>query len=88
MSIDSVYAEAEARARREVEGQSFLVLTTDPDTARAVAPLMAAELHPDRRFGAVLHVEPVDVGLEARNLVPFGIEVTLEDLGPARVRVG
>lgn len=82
MSIDLIYAEAEARASLEVEGQSFLVLTTDPDVAAAIAPMMAHELDPDREFGHVLHMEPQELGTEARRLVPYGIEVVLEDLGP------
>lgn len=42
-----------------VEGIAVLVVTADEATAREVGPLLAARLHPGRRFGAVLHTEPI-----------------------------
>lgn len=39
------------------EAVSVRVLTTDPELAAQVGPLLARKLHPTRRFGQVLHLE-------------------------------
>ncbi len=56
---------ADVAARSEVpEGMSFYLVTDDPVLARAVAPLLAADLYPTMTFGRVLHAEPMDAGYE------------------------
>lgn len=78
MSIDSILAAVKAGDYApQPEGISVLVVTTDPEVARQVAPLLARRLYPDRAFGPILHVGDVEPLVEVR-----GIEVVVEDLGP------
>lgn len=44
-------------AQHEPEAVSVLVATRDPLTVRTMAPIVAAKLHPGRRFGPVLFFE-------------------------------
>lgn len=62
--IDQRLIAAARASAAAVEGVSFLVVTDDPDDAVMVAPMLAKVLHPDRRFGEVLHVEAVEGGIE------------------------
>ena len=62
MSIESMTEAAAFMRERNVgpEAITVIVLSPDHDMARAVAPLLAKELHPSMRIGAVLHVETLD----------------------------
>lgn len=79
MSIGSIYGEAvSAASRRAPEGISIVVVV--PETARLITAEEASDIAPtiagllfDRRFGSVLHVEP---------LTERDWEVVVEDLGP------
>lgn len=76
MSILSVMAEAIARRdTRAPEGITVTVVTQRADLAEQAGPLVAKALFPDRRFGGVLLVEPIEVDA-------LGFAVTVQDLGP------
>lgn len=78
MSIDSITQAVKAGDYEpRPEGISVLVVTDDPAVAREVGPLLAQRLHPDRRFGPVLHVGDVEPLVQVR-----GIEVVVQDWGP------
>jgi len=71
----SIANEMALRAERSPEAISVFVTTTDRPMAEAAAPLVAARLYTDRRFGQVLHAELASA---------FGIDghfVAVEDLG-------
>jgi hypothetical protein len=67
------------------EGYDLIVVTDDLTAALAVAPTLAARLHPDRRFGEVLHHEQCG-GAEGDH-APAHWHIVVRDLGPQRGEV-
>lgn len=88
MSILQVYTEARASAQvRGMEGVEVRVVPPLPgivlteEVVRVVAPLLAADLHPDRSFGGILHMEPTTTRRSGREVVVW--DVVVEDRGVA-----
>lgn len=61
-------------------GVSFVAMTDDEDTARGIGRMLAQRLVPKRRWGDVLHVEPIELADDE-----WVYEVVVEDLGPVPV---
>lgn len=72
IDIQAYLAEEAERLLANPTGQTFLVLTDDEGQAATIGPMLAARLHPERRWGETLHVESFGDGT---------CEVSVRDLG-------